>query len=135
MTAAVVHLVRFGSGPAAPWEVVGTDDSPGLTLTAPRYGAIAGATLPVGGLITGVDENIEVRAWQLSSNAPVGQACCVPAGGTSTPWHTTLSLPAGAGGAGGVLTIAASTGGHVAAVERFAVTGVRTRTGPPAPGL
>ncbi len=130
VTAAVVHLVRLGIGPDAPWEVVGTDDTPDFTLTTPGYGTAVGASVAVGGVISGVDESIKVQAWRSSSSTPVGVACCLAAGGTSSPWHTTLALPAGTGGSGGVLTIAASTGGHLAGVERFAVTGVRTRAAP-----
>jgi hypothetical protein len=37
-TAAVIHLVRFGTGPLAPWEVVGTDDTD-FSLTSPRTAA------------------------------------------------------------------------------------------------
>ena len=44
-------------------------------------------------------------------------------GGTRQPWKTSVSF-AGAGGQ--VLTIVASTGGHIAEVERFTVTAVRT---------
>jgi hypothetical protein len=50
--------------------------------------------------------------------------CCLPAGGSNTPWSATVSFTASPGA---VLTIAASTGGHMATVERFTVTGVRTR--------
>ena len=37
-TAAVIHLVLFGSGRYAPWEVVGTDDTT-FTLDRPGYGS------------------------------------------------------------------------------------------------
>jgi hypothetical protein len=76
----------------------------------------------VGGLISGVDENIKVQVR--TSSSVVGTFCCRPAGGTSTPWSAIVSFRAAAGA---VLTIAAQTGGHVAAVERFAVTAVRVR--------
>lgn len=131
VTAAVVHLVRFGTGTDAPWEVVGTDDTD-FSMTKPHYGAIATSPAAVGGLITGVDENIKVEVLQHSSQGPIGQFCCLPAGGTASPWNTTVSFQ---GAADAVLTIAASTGGHLAPVERFTVTGVETRAGPPAPGL
>jgi hypothetical protein len=131
VTAAVVHLVRFGTGAAAPWEVVGTDDTD-FSMTKPRYGAVVASPVSVGGLITGVDENIKVQVLQQSSPAPIGQFCCRPAGGTASPWNTTVSFQ---GAADAFLTIAASTGGHLAAVERFTVTGVATHGGPPTPGL
>lgn len=44
------------------------------------------------------------------------------AGGNSQPWRTTVRL---AGATSGVLTIVASTGGHIETVERFAIQGVR----------
>jgi hypothetical protein len=59
-TAAIVHLVRFGSGPNAPWEVVGTADTD-LTLTTPRYGVIVSSLVTAGGRITVVDEAIHVQ--------------------------------------------------------------------------
>jgi hypothetical protein len=121
-TAAVIHLVRFGPGANAPWEVVGTDDSSKFTLTTPPYGATASSPLAVGGRITGVDESIHVQVRQPSSASPIGDACCLPAGGTDSPWQTSVTL---APASDPVLTISAATGGHLKAVERFTVTGVR----------
>lgn len=118
-TAAVIHLVRFGSGRYAPWEVVGTDDTT-LSLKTPAYGARVSTRMTAGGRITGVDENIRVQVRQLSSASPVGVAS-VPAGGQNQPWSTTVTTH---GATDRVLTIAAATGGHLAAVERFAITGV-----------
>jgi hypothetical protein len=43
-TAAVIHLVRFGPSPDAPWEVVGTRDST-LTLDVPRFVVAPGTGL------------------------------------------------------------------------------------------
>ena len=120
-TAAVVHEVRWGTGNEAPWEVVGTDDTT-FSLTDPAYGSEVTSTLTVGGLISGVDENITVQVRTGSST--VGTICCLPAGGQDTPWSTAVSFSAPSGS---VLTIAAQTGGHVAGVERFTVTGVRNR--------
>ena len=39
-TAAIIHLVLFGSGTYAPWEVVGTDDRT-FTVDSPAYGSTA----------------------------------------------------------------------------------------------
>ncbi len=52
-----------------------------------------------------------------------------PPGATGHPWSVPVSFTAPPGT---VLTVAVSTGGHVAAVERFALTGVRvaSRTAP-----
>jgi hypothetical protein len=122
-TAAVVHLVRFGSSPDAPWEVVGTDDQPTFTITSPAYGATVRSALVAGGRITGVDESITVEVRSASSSAPLGRTCCQPAGGTHSPWA--VAVPFRGAAAGQVLVVSATTGGHVAAVERFVVTGVR----------
>ncbi|MFI7704992.1 hypothetical protein [Nonomuraea sp. NPDC049480] len=118
MVAAVVHLVRYGSGADAPWEVVGTDDT-SLTLTTPKYGAAVGSPLTAGGRITGVDESIRIQVRH--PDAVLGEKCCLSAGGQNSRWSVKVSFtPA----PGRTLTIVASTGGHVATVERFAVTGV-----------
>jgi hypothetical protein len=121
--AAVIHLVRYGPEPNAPWEVVGTDDQPSFTLTTPGYGSSVTTPIRAGGQITGVDESITVEVLTVTSNSPVGRVCCQPAGGTGSPWTVTVPFTAGPGQ---MLVVSASTGGHVAAVERFAVTGVRT---------
>jgi hypothetical protein len=59
---------------------------------------------------------------QVSSEAPIGETCCLPAGGEGTPWQTTVSF---SGATDPALTIVVSTGGHVQGVERFAITAVR----------
>lgn len=119
-TTAVVHLVRFGVGDDAPWEVVGTDDST-LTLTGPSYGSTVRSPLLAGGRISGVDESLRVQVRQIGHPRPVGEAPPIPAGGTDTPWTTTVPFTAACPG---TLTVVVSTGGHVAEVERFAITGV-----------
>ncbi len=119
--AAVIHLVRFGTGPDAPWEVVGTDDTT-FSLTTPRYGALVSSPVTVGGRITGVDESIRVHVRATGSARPLGERCCVSAGGNDVPWSATVTFRAAPGR---TLTLVASTGGHVAEVERFSVTGVR----------
>jgi hypothetical protein len=120
-TAAVIHLVLFGSGRYAPWEVVGTDDTT-FTLARPAYGSTVAPPASVGGTITGVDESIRVTVHTLPAQGPVGAYCCLAAGGTRSPWSATVTFHVTPGQ---VVTIAASTGGHVASVERFAVTGAR----------
>ncbi|HEX6471499.1 MAG TPA: hypothetical protein VF069_20525 [Streptosporangiaceae bacterium] len=117
-TAAVIHLVRFGSGRLAPWEVVGTDDTT-FSLTTPPYGGHVGTRPVVGGRITGVDESISIQV-RLPSGALVGAFGYVSAGGQDQPWSARVTLR---GAPHGVLTIAAATGGHLAGVERFTVTG------------
>ena len=120
-TAAAIHLVLFGSGRYAPWEVVGTDDTT-FTLDRPGYGSAVRSAVTAGGTITGVDESIKVTVHTLSAQSPVGAYCCRAAGGTRSPWSARVSFHAAPGQ---VITIAAATGGHVAVVERFAVTGAR----------
>lgn len=120
-TAAVVHLARFGAGDAAPWEVAGTDDTT-LALSKPAYGATASSPVTAGGMITGVDESLRLAVHQPSSTAPIGSACCTSAGGTDSPWSAPVTFT---GATDPVLTLVVSTGGHVADVERFAVTAVR----------
>jgi hypothetical protein len=122
-TAANLHLLRWGTGDDAPWEVVGTEDDP-LTLDTPRYGATVTSPLTVGGEITGVDESLHVRVLQPSSPAPLGESCCGPAGGTKERWSATVSF---SGATDPALTVVVSTGGHVQNVEIFAITAVRTR--------
>ena len=111
----------FGSGKDAPWEVVGTDDRT-FTVDRPVYGSTMSSPVTAGGTITGVDENIQVSVHTLSAQLPVGAYCCRAAGGTRSPWSASVTFLAAPGQ---VITIAAATGGHVAAVERFAVTGAR----------
>lgn len=122
VTSAVLHLVKIGTGTDAPWEVVGTEDTT-LTLTTPGYGTTVRSPVTVGGRITGVDENLRVRVRQLGQSAPIGEAGGVPAGGDRSQWK--VGVPFAAAG-GSTLTIAVATGGHIAAVERFAITGVRS---------
>jgi hypothetical protein len=119
--AAIIHLVKFGPGKDAPWEVVGTDDTT-LTLDFPAYGGTATSPVRIGGKITGVDESLRAEVHRLGSSRPVGGYCCQPAGGHAAPWSLTVPFRAASGQ---VITIVVHTGGHVAAVERFAVTGVR----------
>jgi hypothetical protein len=120
-TAAVLHLVRYGTEADAPWEVVGSDDAT-FSLEVPAYGSTVTSPLTVGGHITGVDENIRVAIRQLSSEAPLGQSASIPAGGNNQPWTTSVlfSRPSDT-----TLTIVASTGGHLQQVERFTIQGVR----------
>jgi hypothetical protein len=125
-TAAVLHLVRFGTDPDSPWEVVGSDDPASFSLDTPAYGSPVTSPITVGGHIVGVDENIKVTVHRLASQAPVGTHCCTPAGmatPTGTDWAATVSFTAAPGD---VLTIVAQTGGHLQAVERFAIQGVHT---------
>lgn len=119
-TAAVLWLVRAGSTPDAPWEVMGTEDSDFSInpITSP-----ASSPLTVSGTISGVDENIKVQVLSPSAGR-IGSACCAPAGDPSAPWSLRVDLTQTSDD---LVTVAASTGGHLAGVERFTVTGVRLR--------
>jgi len=119
--AAVIHMVKYGSGPNVPWEVVGTDDT-SLTLDIPAYGGTATSPVRIGGKVTGVDESLRAEVHRLGAGRPVGSFCCQPAGGQASPWSFSVPFHAPPGQ---VITIVVHTGGHVAAVERFAVTGAR----------
>jgi hypothetical protein len=44
-TAAIIHLVLFGSGTHAPWEVVGTDDRT-FTVDHPAHGSASPSPVP-----------------------------------------------------------------------------------------
>ncbi|WP_344452904.1 hypothetical protein [Actinocorallia aurantiaca] len=120
-TAAVVHLFRMGEGGSGPWEVVGTDDTT-LSLTTPAYGGRPATPVTVGGRITGVDESLQAKLLHPRAGEPLGEHCCTPAGGQDTRWKLTLPYE---GEVEEVATIVVWTGGHVADVERFAVTGIR----------
>jgi hypothetical protein len=117
-TAAVLHLVRFGSAADAPWEVVGSDDAD-FSIEQPQYGSTVSSPFTIGGHITGVDESIHIWVRHLGSTAPVGEQCCQPAGDVNSPWSQQISFTGS-----GVLTLVASTGGHLQGVERFAIHGV-----------
>jgi hypothetical protein len=86
------------------------------------YGATAASPLLVGGRITGVDESIRIEIRQRSDEAVLGRFCCIPAGGNNTAWSARVPFQ---GATDRVIIVVASTGGHLAAVERFAVTGFR----------
>jgi len=118
VTAATLHLVRFGSAADSPWEVVGTDDRT-FSLELPAYGSKVSSPMTVGGHITGVDESILISVRQLGRQTPVGQYCCLPAGGENSSWSKGITFTGK-----GTLTIVASTGGHLQQVERFAIQGV-----------
>ncbi|WP_088320389.1 hypothetical protein [Kineosporia sp. R_H_3] len=121
VTVGLVHLLRFGTGADAPWEVVGTRDTV-LSLTSPRYGSTVTSPMTVGGRITGVDESLVVAVRSLPGTDPLVETEGVPAGGEDTPWRMRVPFTAPDGA---VLTVSVSTGGHLMAVEAFAVTGVR----------
>jgi hypothetical protein len=120
-TAATIHLARFGTAPDAPWEVVGSRDD-ALTLSTPPYGSTVGTVIVAGGTITGVDESLHLQVRQSTQDDVLGDYCCLSAGGESRPWSATLSTSPPQPGA---LTLVVWTGGHVADVEQFAVTGLR----------
>jgi len=126
MSAGVLHLARIGVGPTAerPWEVVGSRDTT-LTLTTPRYGSVVGTTVTIGGQITGVDESLVVQIRDRGGKL-LARVQGIPAGGEKTPWQVTLTVPRGSSG---LVTVAVSTGGHIADVERFAITAATIRPG------
>ena len=120
-TAATIHLARFGPAPNAPWEVVGSHDEV-LTLTTPAYGTVVGEVIAAGGTITGVDESLHLQVRQSTHTNLLGDSCCAAAGGQSQPWSVSVAMSPPQPGA---VTLVVWTGGHVAHVEKFAVTGLR----------
>lgn len=90
-----------------------TEPTPAVEVTSP---------VRVGGMVSGVDENIRVQVRDPAMPRPIGESCCRPAGGENSPWSVPVRYR---GASGAMLTIVAATGGHVADVERFAVTGAR----------
>jgi hypothetical protein len=119
--AAVVHLVRFGSGRDAPWEVVGTRDGT-LVLDTPHYGSQVRSPITAGGTITGVDESLRLQVRQVGRDDVLGEHFPLAAGGEAQRWSAQVAYN---GAGSGALTLVVSTGGHVADVERFAITGLR----------
>jgi hypothetical protein len=119
MTVATLHLARLGPAADAPWSVVGTEDTE-LTLDTPAYGSPVQPVLDVGGIVSGVDESLHVQARQISGL--LGEFCCLPAGGQRSPWSVSVPMSPAQPGA---VTAVVSTGGHYAAIERFAITGLR----------
>jgi hypothetical protein len=118
-TAAVLHLVRYGTVADSGWEVVGSDDTT-FSLEQPVYGSTVSSPVVAGGHITGVDEAILLAVRNQAGTVVSSAAPSIAAGGDNQPWHGTVSFSGT-----GVLTIVASTGGHLQAVERFAIQGVR----------
>jgi hypothetical protein len=119
--ATTVHLVRVGTGNDAPWEVVGDEPSSTLAVTTPTYGATVLSPMRVGGLITGVDESLHVQVHQLSTAPPIGDRCCIAAGGDRQPWSIEVVFAS----TDPVVVISVATGGHLQAIESFAFTAAR----------
>jgi hypothetical protein len=123
-TASVIHLVRYGDA-NAPWEVVGAAATD-LSITQPTDGDQVTSPMPVAGRITGVDESIAVAVRTIDGS--VDKIDPIPAGGDNAPWSVTVPFTAPPIGPA-VLTIVASTGGHLTAHERFVVVGAVTTEG------
>jgi hypothetical protein len=122
MTAAVLHLVRYGPNlgdTVAGWEVVGTDDTD-LSIDSPIYGTKVASRFVVGGHITGVDENIVVVPMT-AGGVVVGPWASVSAGGDNSPWTADATVKGNE-----LITIVAWTGGHVQTHERFAIHAVHS---------
>jgi hypothetical protein len=118
-TAAVLHLVRYGTAPDSGWEVVGSDDTT-FSLEQPAYGSEVSSPIVAGGHITGVDEAVRLAVRSQDGSLVSSATPSIPAGGQNQPWQGTVSFTGT-----GVLTIVASTGGHLQGVERFAIQGMR----------
>jgi hypothetical protein len=118
-TAAIVHLVKFGDD-SGPWEVVGATGTD-ISIDSPRTGDPVTSPVTIDGHISGVDESIVVEVRSLTGGVDVSGP--VPGGGENMPWSVTVPFNAPPT-APAVLTIVASTGGHLKDHERFSVVGV-----------
>jgi hypothetical protein len=121
LTVATLRLVRFGTGPEAPWVVTGTDGPP--AVSSPGYGEAVTSPLAVTGRLSGVDETLRVAVTG-PGGARLGVAGPVCLGGHEQEWAVTVPL-SGPPPAGALLTVVVWTGGHLGEVEWFTVTGVR----------
>ena len=83
-TAAVLHLVRFGTAPDSGWEVVGSDDTT-FSLEQPAYGSTVSSPIIAGGHITGVDESIRLAVRSQAGSLVGWPAQPIPAGGRTSP--------------------------------------------------
>jgi hypothetical protein len=122
LTAAVLHLVRFGNDPDSPWEVVGSDDTT-FSLETPAYGAVVTSPVTVGGHISTPEPRIHLWVRQVSSEAALGTDLTGAEAKLNAPWSGTVSFT---GATEDVLTIVASEGGMAQGVERFAIQAART---------
>jgi hypothetical protein len=120
LTAATVRLVRLGSDVQAPWVVVGTKGT-STALAVPGYGDQVSGGFDVGGRITGVDEALRVVVVG-PGGVTLGRAGPIGVGGANQPWRARVALAPAPSGA--LLTVAVSSGGHLADVEWFAITAV-----------
>lgn len=112
----MLALVTAGAGLAL---LLNRDSGPAPAVrSTPAYGAAVSSPVTVGGRITGVDERLAVQVRSRQGGL-LGRSAGMPAGGERTPWSAQVAYSAPAGT---VLTLAVSTSGHVAAVERFAIT-------------
>jgi hypothetical protein len=122
LTAAVLHLVRFGDDPDSPWEIVGSDDTT-FSLETPAYGSAVTSPVTVGGRITGPEPRIHLCVRQLPSEAPLGTDITEAEARLNAPWSGPVSFT---GATEDVLTIVASEGGGAQGVDRFAIQAART---------
>ncbi|HEX6498780.1 MAG TPA: hypothetical protein VF054_07065 [Micromonosporaceae bacterium] len=122
VVAATLHLAQIGNGVGdRPWEVVGSDNRNGLTLTTPGYGTTVASPVTMAGRVTGVDESL--RAQVRGRTALLGEVVGVPAGGDNALWSATVTYRSGTDR---TLLLVVSTSRHTGpGVARFAITGVR----------
>jgi hypothetical protein len=121
VTAAVIHLRRFGPSPDAPWEVVGTRDAE-LTLDTPRYGSTVASPVSVGGTVVGAEGSLTVEVRQLSSPQPLGQVTDIAVTPSTTEWEAAVPY---AGATDPALTIVVRLRSDVRDPARFAITAIR----------
>jgi Immunoglobulin-like domain of bacterial spore germination len=121
VTAAVVHLRRFGPSSDAPWEVVGTRDTD-LTLDRPDYGSTVSSPVVVGGSVTGLEGSLTVSVRQVSAPEPLGGVADLVITPQTSAWDAEIPY---AGATDPALTIVVSLRSDAREAARFAITAVR----------
>jgi hypothetical protein len=121
VTAAVVHLRRFGPSSDAPWEVVGTRDTD-LTLDLPDYGSTVSSPVVVGGSVTGLEGSLTVSVRQVSAPEPLGGVADLVITPQTSAWDAEIPY---AGATDPALTIVVSLRSDAREAARFAITAVR----------
>ena len=121
-----VLLKQVGTGSPRPWDVEEATASQ-FTIDQPTRFAQVNPPVTVSGHITGVDESIVLNLISPSTGGKLNPSTQpVAAGGQNTAWHERLNFQLPPNDYVGALV--ATTGGHVAAVERLVMVPVTLLT-------
>lgn len=105
VTVTAVLVQRYGSGPDAPWLVIGAGDSL-LKVTAPAAGSTVASPLHVTGPGFGVDEALTAELRTSHGTAPLATAHT--GAGSGGPWSADLTFAAPTDSTGALVVWAAS---------------------------